>query len=419
MGKKSKCSNNKNANNNPSLSTSKSNIKFYPFVSVCTVTFNRRPFWKTAFEIFRRQDYPKHRMEWIILDDGTDKIRDLVNEAKIPQIKYIEVEKKMSLGAKRNLSHTHCKGSIIVYMDDDDYYPPDRVSHAVERLTGSSTALCAGSSELYLYFKHINQMYQCGPYAPNHSTAGTFAFKRELLDITKYDDVAAVAEEKAFLKEYTIPFIQLDPLKTILVVSHTHNTFDKRNLLENANPQFLKPSDKTVDMFIRGKDSEKIKKFFMEDVEPLLDKYEAGTSKYKPDSVKQIAEIQEKRDKMMNAAKEGQQQEQHQSISIMVPGQGERVLSQIEVLELINTQKQYIDNLQFKLKESEDIIKNLKREIETIKKTNNISANTTTTTTDNTIAIAIANSTTAITDNTISNTNSYNNKKKSLVEIFE
>jgi hypothetical protein len=40
-------------------------------------------------------------------------------------------------------------------------------------------------------------MYQCGPYA-NHSTAGTFAFKRELLDITKYDDVAAVAEERRF-----------------------------------------------------------------------------------------------------------------------------------------------------------------------------------------------------------------------------
>jgi hypothetical protein len=44
-------------------------------------------------------------MEWIILDDGTDKIGDLISEAKIPQIKYVEVEKEMSLGAKRNLSH--------------------------------------------------------------------------------------------------------------------------------------------------------------------------------------------------------------------------------------------------------------------------------------------------------------------------
>jgi hypothetical protein len=56
-----------------------------------------------------------------------------------------------------------------------------------------------------------------------------------LLDITKYDDVAAVAEEKAFLKDYTIPFIQLDQSYFGCVA---HNTFDKRRLLENANPQF-------------------------------------------------------------------------------------------------------------------------------------------------------------------------------------
>jgi glycosyltransferase involved in cell wall biosynthesis len=393
MVKKSKRSNTK-----PTVS-GKSNIKFYPFVSVCTVTFNRRPFWKTAFEIFKNQDYPKNRMEWIILDDGTDKIGDLISEAKIPQIKYVEVEKKMSLGAKRNLSHTHCKGSIIVYMDDDDYYPPDRVSHAVERLTSSSTALCAGSSELYLYFKHINQMYQCGPYAPNHSTAGTFAFKRELLDITKYDDVAAVAEEKAFLKDYTIPFIQLDPLKTILVVSHTHNTFDKRRLLENANPQFLKPSDKTIDMFIRGKDSEKFKSFFMEDIEPLLDNYEPGTAKYKPDSVKQIAEIQEKRDRMTKggSAAGGQQQ----TISVVIPGQGERVLTQPEVLHLINTQKQYIDDLQKRLKDGENKILQLNFKIESM-----------TNPTGNPVPVVSPIS------SADSASNDYDIKKKNLVDIF-
>ena len=29
--------------------------------------------------------------------------------------------------------HEKTKGEIIVYMDDDDYYPPDRVNHAVNR----------------------------------------------------------------------------------------------------------------------------------------------------------------------------------------------------------------------------------------------------------------------------------------------
>ena len=82
-------------------------------------------------------------------------------------------------------------------------------------------------------------MYKFGPYGPNHATAGTFAFKSKMLKDTRYEDHAALAEEKAFLKNYTIPFVQLDPFKTIVCFSHSHNTFDKRRLLENPNPKYV------------------------------------------------------------------------------------------------------------------------------------------------------------------------------------
>ena len=240
---------------------------FKPFVSVCTPTFNRRPFIPTMFACFKNQTYPMDRVEWIIVDDGTDKIRDLVESSGIANIKYFALDTKMSLGEKRNYMHKQSKGSIIVYMDDDDYYPPERIEHAVDKLQNNKEALCAGSSEMYIYFKHINKMYQCGPYGPNHATAGTFAFKSRLLDNTKYEDHAALAEEKAFLKDYTVPFVQLDPMKTILVFSHTHNTFDKKKLLENPHPDFFKESNKRIKDFIRKPEEAAIKKFFLEDVE--------------------------------------------------------------------------------------------------------------------------------------------------------
>ena len=247
------------------------NKKELPFVSICTPTFNRRPFWEYAIKCFNHQDYPKDKMEWIIIDDGTDKIKDLV--CNISQVKYFEYDVKMPLGKKRNLMHEKSKGDIIVYMDDDDYYPPERVSHAVNMLLTHPNALCAGASEIYIWFKHIQKMYQFGPYGPNHATAGTFAFRREMLSNHKYEEHAALAEEKAFLKDYSVPFVQLEPKKTILVFSHIHNTFDKKKLLEHGENNFQKTSTRTVDEFIKDKD---IKEFYMEKIDSLLKDYKPG-----------------------------------------------------------------------------------------------------------------------------------------------
>ena len=88
--------------------------KYQPLVSVCTPTFNRRPFIPTMISCFLNQTYPKSRIEWIIVDDGTDKVRDVIEAANIPQIKYFALPDKLPLGAKRNFMHSHCTGSIIV-----------------------------------------------------------------------------------------------------------------------------------------------------------------------------------------------------------------------------------------------------------------------------------------------------------------
>ena len=326
--------------------TPKLKKKFYPFVSVCTPTFNRRPFMPTMIECFKNYTYPKDRMEWIIVDDGTDPVGDILTKADVPQIRYIRSDKRMNLGEKRNYMHTFCKGTIVVYMDDDDYYPPERVSHAVDVLTNNKTALCAGSSEIYIYFKHIQKMIQCGPYGPSHATAGTFAFKIELLKQTKYDDHAALAEEKNFLKEYTIPFAQLDPLKTILVFSHEHNTFDKRKLLENPHPDYLKESTKKIEDFIKFADEAKIKKFFVTDIDKLLEKYEPGEAKMKPNVLIQIKQIEEQRKQMQQQQQQQQQQQPQQQggkLIMSLPGQPPKEISQEEIIQIMNT---YVTELQ-------------------------------------------------------------------------
>ena len=43
----------------------------------------------------------------------------------------------------------------------------------------------------------------------------------------------------------------LNYYKSFGVESHIQNTFDKKRLLENPNPQFCKESNKTVKMFVK------------------------------------------------------------------------------------------------------------------------------------------------------------------------
>jgi hypothetical protein len=247
-------------------------------------------------------------------------------------------------------------------MDDDDYYPPERVSHAVDTLNENRDAMCAGASEIYIYFKHIQQMWQAGPYNPNHATAGTFAFRTELLKHTRYDDHASLAEEKLFLKDYTVPFAQLDPLKTILVFSHEHNTFDKKKLLENPHPQFFKPSpDKTVDSFIRNANESAIKEFFLKDIDEALREYEPGLPKMKPDVLKQIKEIDEERRKTAQA--QGPSRQGQSQFMLNEPGKPPRALSNEEIAQHMNG---YVEKIQFLTEKNESlerIISNLQEKL--------------------------------------------------------
>jgi len=190
-------------------------------------------------------------MEWIILDDGQDKVEDLIIEAakRIPNIRYIPLDEKLTIGEKRNRLNDEAIGSIIVAMDDDDYYPPERVSHVVARFSNSKDIQLAGSSEVYMYYSDIKEIYKLGPYNPNHATNGTMAWRKSYSNTHRYDDTVTHAEEQSFLEGYKHKMIQLDPFKVMLVMSHSENTFDKKKMRDEVgkNPFIAKTTYKLKD----------------------------------------------------------------------------------------------------------------------------------------------------------------------------
>ena len=345
-----------------------------PMVSVCTPTFNRRPFIASMLECFNHQTYPRDRMEWIIVDDGTDPIGDLVSHHEC--VKYFKLDAKISLGKKRNLMHEKARGEIIVYMDDDDYYPPERVSHAVDTLlhhrkrrTGIKLA---GSSEMYIYFKGLNdgggQMVQFGPYGPNHATAATFAFWKELLSELNltYEEDACLAEERAFLRGYTVPMAQLDPMKVILVFSHEHNTFDKRILLKNmGHDQYMRISPKTVSDFI---EEPALMHFYMKEVDAALQAYEPGHPSMKPDVLQQINERMQRH---QSAQRKDQDAILKAVITFKSPNTTEtRNMTVEELIQMVQAQSEKLEKMRElcnkKIRENSELIATIKDRDETI-----------------------------------------------------
>ena len=348
----------------------KSNL---PNVSICTPTFNRRPFFYGLIKCIEAQDYPHEKIEWIIVDDGTDSIKDIIESEdtkkrlKNIQIRYFYESEKMDLGKKRNYMHQKCQfkndNDIIVYMDDDDYYPPERVSHSVKKLMSNPKVLCGGSSEIYLWFNTLDKMYKFGPYGPNHATAGTFSFKHKLLKQTCYQDDAVLAEEKHFLKDYSIPFIQFDPFKTILVVSHEQNTFDKKKLV-NENNKMCNESQIKVKQFIKSSELEDFYKF---KINNLLKDYEPGDVKNKPKVLEEIARRDKEREKM------SQDMINNRPSGIIVSTNGSNEPKELtikEVKEYMQHKTQENQFLHKKLNEFVNELNKLKSENEELKKEN-------------------------------------------------
>jgi ADP-heptose:LPS heptosyltransferase/2-polyprenyl-3-methyl-5-hydroxy-6-metoxy-1,4-benzoquinol methylase/glycosyltransferase involved in cell wall biosynthesis len=107
-------------------------------VSCILPTYNRRELVERAIRLFQRQDYPER--ELIVVDDGTDCVADLADAD--PRIRYLRLDGRQTIGAKRNLACREARGEIVVHWDDDDWAADWRVSYQARRLIESGAEIC-------------------------------------------------------------------------------------------------------------------------------------------------------------------------------------------------------------------------------------------------------------------------------------
>lgn len=133
-----------------------------PYLSILTPTYNRKQFLPLMILNLQSFIYPKHKLEWIILDsyskDG-NKGEKLLSPNELQQLKQmlnIEINyhyhpHKMSIGQKRNWLSCRAKYDILINVDDDDIYVSYYLQHSVTTLL-SNQKECVGSLDmLFIY----------------------------------------------------------------------------------------------------------------------------------------------------------------------------------------------------------------------------------------------------------------------------
>ena len=227
-------------NNNKKSETS---IVTNPTVSIITVSqLKRFNCLEILYELIQQQTYT-NIIEWVIVEGSQTKEDSNINSKNIKNLHeklileqskiklvYVEWKENTKLGELRNIGNNTCTGDITVCMDDDDYYPPHRIEHAVTKLTNSKANI-AGCSGLLIYDYFLEKLYKFNQFGPNHSTNNAMAWKKAYLLTNKHDSDKNMAEESSFTKVFTEPMVQLDAKNTIVVSSHDSNTFNKRELL--------------------------------------------------------------------------------------------------------------------------------------------------------------------------------------------
>ena len=209
-------------------------------VSILTITqLSRYECLLILYDLIKSQTY-ENILEWVIVEGSQNEIDgeknkrniqniiDINNDRMDFNIVYVEYSDQ-KLSDLRNLGNDSCNGDIIVCMDDDDYYPKERVKHAVESLEKSS-CLIAGCSEIYLYEFGLQKLYKSIRIHPNHSTNNVMAYRREYLINHRHESGLTMAEEASFTNNFTEPMVQLNSKKSIVASSHLNNTVDKQPL---------------------------------------------------------------------------------------------------------------------------------------------------------------------------------------------
>lgn len=207
-----------------------------PPISVLSLTHNRRNFIDLAFLNLLITDYPKDKIQWVIIEDSDDPLLDSSDkikkfEERQPgiEITYVPLKSKKSIGFKRNKAVQAAKYDICVNMDDDDVYPETSFRRRVSWLLTFPEVKVAGCTMIAMYDlqKGISAV-NTPPWAlaqKERVSEASFCFWKSYALEHPFPDVSQ-SEGEAFIPEDE-RFMEIPPQQVLVALNHGKNTSNR------------------------------------------------------------------------------------------------------------------------------------------------------------------------------------------------
>lgn len=199
-----------------------------PLVSCIMPTYNRRSFIPLALARFREQSYQNR--ELIVIDDGSDAIGDQLRGETA--VRYVRVDRRISIGAKRNLACAEARGEIVAHWDDDDWYSADRLERQVAPILRGEAEITGLENRFVLQmpdrkFWTIDRRLHRSMFVGDVH-GGTLVFRRAIwASGVRYPEVD-LAEDAMFLQQATSRgkrLLRLDNRGSFVYLRHGSNAW--------------------------------------------------------------------------------------------------------------------------------------------------------------------------------------------------
>lgn len=215
-----------------------------PPISIITLVHNRPKFVDNACLNLLHTDYPRDKIEWVVVDDSdpdqsaSHTIIQFEQKLAPGTIKYIPLPRKRSIGFKRNLGVEKASHDIILMMDDDDHYPLTsfrrRVAYLLKGRRPYDCAVCT-TIAMYDLQKGVSAV-NVPPFSLSlgeRCSEATLTFRKSFWKERPFSDTN-MAEGESFLEGRIKQVVEMPPQQIIVALTHGKNVGSRQ--VPGTNP---------------------------------------------------------------------------------------------------------------------------------------------------------------------------------------